>query len=229
MKKPPQLTPRLEAVARLIPDCRTFADIGTDHAYLPVWLCMQGVCKNAIASDINKGPLERAKTTVDEYGLNDKISLRLGGGLDTLEPGEADAVSIAGMGGLMIADILNSGRDKLTKATQIVIQPMSSIPELRGILLRSGWEITGELLAKEDKKLYHIMSAAPSDTASEPNALDIYIGRALIEAKPPHFGEYIQNERNKLNAVIKGLKAAKNENPEKLNTALALLEELDRI
>lgn len=226
MKKSPQLTPRLETVASLVPSVSLFADIGTDHAYLPVKLCLDGVCETAVASDISEGPLQRAGATVSEYGLNNRISLRLGGGLDTLDEGEADAVSIAGMGGLMIADILISGRSKLKNAKQIVIQPMSSVPEMRKLLLENGFEITAERLSKEDEKLYHIMTVMPSEKTAEPTISDVYIGKRLIEAMPEHFEEYTEREKRRYLAVADGLKNAKNADTEKLSTALAILKEL---
>ena len=230
MKRKPQLTPRLKAVAELIPPCRVFADIGTDHAYLPVYLCVDGICEKAIASDINEGPLERAGATVSEYGLNDKISLRLGGGLDTLEKDEADAVSIAGMGGLMIADILNSGKDKLKNAKQIVIQPMSSVPELRSLLFKNGFKIDAEYLSKEDKKLYHIMTVSLSDAeTTAPSAFDLYIGKALVDTKPEYFDEYIKRKKTKLEAIINGMKDAKNKNSEKLEIAVSILDSLNKL
>lgn len=225
------LTPRLAAVAELIPSCKVFADIGTDHAYLPVFLCSDGICERAIASDVNSGPLLRAQSTVKEYKMEDRISLRLGNGLSSLEPCEVDAVSVAGMGGLLIADILNSGKDKLTAAKKIVIQPMSSLPELRMLLFKNGFHIDAECLSKEDEKLYHILSVslAKNDLSTPPSALELYIGKALIEKKGKHFDEYINKKKSKLEAVIDGLQAAKNKDIKKLDIAVSVLEQINKL
>jgi tRNA (adenine22-N1)-methyltransferase len=102
----PILTPRLQQIADRIQPCACVADIGTDHAYLPVFLCMTQKAEKAIASDIRKGPLARAEATILRYGMQNRVETRLGGGADTLQVGEADCIVIAGMGGLMIAEIL---------------------------------------------------------------------------------------------------------------------------
>ena len=109
----PTLTPRLYTISNQIDKCKCFADIGTDHAYLPVFMCMTGKCERAIASDINEGPLKRAQNTVRQFGQEEKIQLRLGAGLDTLEENEADVIAIAGMGGIEISNILKIGKNKI--------------------------------------------------------------------------------------------------------------------
>ena len=101
-----ELTPRLAAVAALVPACHCMADIGTDHAYVPMNLVKKHRAAHAVASDIHKGPLEIARKHIGENGLSRWIETRLGGGLETLQPGECEGVVIAGMGGLMICDIL---------------------------------------------------------------------------------------------------------------------------
>lgn len=208
-KYAPVLTPRLAAVAEFIPPCCCFADIGTDHAYLPVYLCMKKRCERAIASDINKGPLERAEKTISEYGLKKMISLRLGGGFDTLESGEAEAFSIAGMGGLVIAKILEDGRDKLTPDCTVVLQPMTAVPELREYLYKSGWTIIDESLAREDEKIYNIIAVKlGEDKSNPPTEAEMFIGRELINKRPPHFEEYLERRIKKLENMVVGLSSS---------------------
>lgn len=231
---PPALTPRLNAVAKEIYSCKCFSDIGTDHAYLPVYMCMTNKCETAIASDINKGPLMRAKGTVSAYGLTDRIVLRLGGGLDTLEENEADAVSIAGMGGLLIAKILDNGLSKLTSAKKIVLQPMSSIPELRSFLYKNGWKITRETLAKEDEKIYTIMTVEIPDNDNKstytPSNTELYIGKYLIENKPEFFNEYITKKTYKLRKMIYELKNSQSDiSAKKLKLSEEILNKLEKI
>ncbi len=205
-KNAPQLTPRLAAASELIPQCDCFADIGTDHAYLPVYLCMKNRCSFAVASDIKRGPLERAEKTVKGYQLEDRISLRLGGGVETLEVGEADAISIAGMGGLIIAQILESGRDKIKEDCTVVLQPMTAAPELREYLYKNGWTVMAETLAKEDEKIYNILSVKKAEDKGEPlTETELYLGRELICHRPPHFAEYLERRIKKLENMIRGL------------------------
>lgn len=166
---PPVLSPRLAEAARLVGKCNCFADIGTDHAYLPIYLLMTGACRTAVASDIGEGPLKRAFAAAQKY--NQTVSLRLGSGLSTLERDEADAVVIAGMGGLLIADILKNGADKLGAAKKIVLQPMTAVPELRKFLADYGWRIESESIVKEGEKLYILMSVKmppPDSSFCEP-------------------------------------------------------------
>ncbi len=226
--KLPALTPRLDTIARLIPNCRCFADIGTDHAYLPVFMCMSGIADTAIASDIKKGPLLRAEKTVSDFNLNDKICLRLGAGVDTLEKDEADTVAIAGMGGLVIAEILRAGIDKLTSLKALILQPMTADSELREFLINNGWTIKEEHLAKEDDKIYNILSVVWSGKNESYSPLELYLGKQLIENKPEHFNEYLLKRTKKLNNMVDGLKASKSaESKKKLFECMTLLKEIE--
>ena len=101
-----KLTNRLQAAADLVPVCESMADIGTDHGYLPIYLVQEGRARRAIACDVNDGPLTRAREDVNSSGLSRQIGLRLGGGLAPLGKGEVDGVTICGMGGLLMRDIL---------------------------------------------------------------------------------------------------------------------------
>lgn len=230
--KPPVLTPRLSVVASLVKPCNCFADIGTDHAYLPAFLCMKGVCNTAIASDIEKGPLARAEKTLNQYGLADKIELRLGAGLDTLNPAEADTIAISGMGGIVISNILQSGRDKLTESTRLILQPMTSIPELREFLWENGWGICLELLAKEDEKIYNIImvSLTRSDNVPKPTPVQLYLGRHIIENKPEYYEEYLNHHKGKIEKMIRGLEASQSEaSKNKLEYCKSLLKEIEKL
>ena len=101
-----ELSPRLRSVAGLVPPGARFADVGTDHAYLPVWLLQQGIIEHALVSDLRPGPLDRARSTAARYGLAERMEFRLCDGLSGIAPAEADTIAIAGMGGETIAAIL---------------------------------------------------------------------------------------------------------------------------
>ena len=150
------LTPRLETVAQLVPPGARFADIGTDHAYLPVKLLLDGVIDRAIAADLREGPLSRARETARQYGVEDKVSFRLCDGLSGIECGEADAIAISGMGGETIAAILAAAPWTKEHKT-LLLQPMTSFHDLRGWLQRSGYEICREHIAREGNRLYSVM------------------------------------------------------------------------
>ncbi len=227
---PPKLTPRLKEIASLIPKGSLVADIGTDHAYLPIWLSMNGYCKSIIASDIKIGPVHRAEEMVGRYGQMDKISVRLGAGLDTLSKGEVNCIVIAGMGGLIIADILKDGSDIIRYDDTLILQPMTAAEELREFLINNGFSIEDERLAKEDKKIYHIIKATKKESRIEYDAFDYYIGKLLITNNPPHTKEYLEKEKRKLEKMLRGLKiSASQEATEKIDLNCGYLNKIDDI
>lgn len=150
-----ELTPRLYAIAAQVPQGARLADVGTDHGYLPVWLLLHGRIETAIASDLRKGPLDRARETAQQYGQDKNMSFRLCNGLTDIAADEVDTVVIAGMGGETIAAILAAapwtGRDKL-----MFLQPMTGMPQLRQWLQRHGYAILEEQIVQEGKRLYSI-------------------------------------------------------------------------
>ena len=138
-----ELTPRLGAIAQQVPLGARLADVGTDHGYLPVWLLLNGRIKGAVAADLRKGPLERARETAQLYGQSVAISFRLCDGLTDIISDEVDTVVIAGMGGETIIDILKAApwtrQEKL-----LLLQPMTGIPNLRRWLQNNGYAILDE-------------------------------------------------------------------------------------
>lgn len=161
-----QLSKRLRAVADLVPGGTVLADVGTDHAYIPIALVEEGKIPRALAMDINQGPLTRAEENIKAHGLEEKIETRLSDGLEKMKKGEADTVLIAGMGGLLTVRILSSKREVLGGAT-LVLQPQSDLPSVRGWLAEEGYAITAEDLVLEDGKYYQMMRAQKCGEMSE--------------------------------------------------------------
>lgn len=156
MKKT-KLTRRLTAAFMLVRQGRTVADIGTDHAYLPIALVKEGVCTKAYASDIGKGPLERAKENILEAGLDDSVETVLTDGAAYFD-GIADEFIIAGMGGELIYRIISDAPFLKNKDIHMVLQPMTKVPFLRRALAEDGFYTEREKLVKEDGKIYTVMS-----------------------------------------------------------------------
>lgn len=148
------LSPRLRMAASLVPPGARLADIGTDHGYLPAALILEGAIPSAIAADLRPGPLARARETAVRYGLEDRLTLRLCDGLSGIGPEEADAVVIAGMGGETIAAILEAAPWVRERNIPVIVQPMSSMPDLRAWLGRNGYCIETEKLCREGETLY---------------------------------------------------------------------------
>ena len=140
----PELSPRLRMVGELVPAGARLADVGTDHAYLPAALLLEGKIPWAVAADLRRGPLDRARATAREYGLTGNVAFRLCDGLSGICPGEVDAVAIAGMGGETIAAILSAALWVRERGVPLILQPMSSFPDLRGWLQANGFSIEEE-------------------------------------------------------------------------------------
>lgn len=165
MKTPvPKLSARLLAAAMLVKSGRIAADIGTDHAYLPVYLVLNGISPSAIASDLRQGPLNHAKRTIERFNVSQHIRLLLSDGLSAFSPNDAEEFLFCGMGGELIADILQHTGWIKNKRYGLVLQPMSAIAELRQWLFENGFKIQEESLAAEKKHIYYIMRAAAGKT-----------------------------------------------------------------
>jgi len=208
MKRTLTLTPRLQKIADLVPPGARFADIGTDHAYLPVWLLRQGRLEHAIASDINNGPLERARLTAEEYGCTRQMSFRLGAGLDQVQPGEADTVAIAGMGGETIAEILSAAAWLKEQPSLLLLQPMSAQENLRRYLWHNGYLIQQEYLVGEGRKIYLILQAVPGEVALPGRDAEYWLGRPDTWAPSPLWDAYLSGEEARLRRAVEGLARA---------------------
>ena len=208
MKQHLELTARLQAVAELVPPNAALADIGTDHAYLPTWLLLRGSVRRAIAADINRGPLDRAKSTACQYGCADRMDFRLCDGLAQIGPEEADTIVIAGMGGETIAGILQAAPWTKDARYTLILQPMSAQNDLRRWLSHQGYGIEKEVLVREGDKLYNIIAARfgnpqPMTLAEE------WAGRQSREEAQPLRGEYLSSLLEKTRRSMEGISRGK--------------------
>lgn len=195
------MTPRLLAIAQSVPLGARLADVGTDHGYIPIYLCMQGKIKEALAMDLRQGPLSRAEENICRYGLEDQIKTRLSDGLQALAPGEADTAVIAGMGGLLIAEILEAAKFSLDC---YILQPMTATAELRQYLAENGYKIFHEVLAKEEEKIYTIMSVRRG-TMQVTDPVYYQVGQCLMESQDPLTPDLIALLLNKYQTALEGL------------------------
>lgn len=150
------ISERLKCVASLVNKGARVADIGTDHAYLPIYLVQNGISNKVYACDVRKEPLRRAKLHIDEYGLSDKITTQLCDGLKGINKGDVDTVTICGMGGKLMKNIIKAGIDKLGDNTQLVLSAQSELRDFRKYLLETGIDIKSEHMLLEDGKYYFI-------------------------------------------------------------------------
>lgn len=154
----------------------SLADIGTDHGYLPAWLVKGGKCKSAVAADLRKSPLENAAETLRIYGVEDKVSLRLSDGLDCILPDEADDIVFAGMGGTLIAQLMERTDWLKDKSKRLIIQPMTHSENVREYLIKNGFEILFEDACRDDGRDYICLCAEFREKVQTKDGLYYYIG-----------------------------------------------------
>lgn len=182
---------RLNRLAGLVTEGNRLADVGTDHGYVPITLCLEGKIPSAIAMDINRGPLERAQAHIVEAGLCDRIETRCSDGLAKLKGGEADTVLIAGMGGRLVARILTDGAEALQGVGELILQPQSDIALVRGWLGRNGWRITLEDILGEDGKYYPLFRAEPGEEEEALTREELSFGRLSLQRSPEVLAAYL--------------------------------------
>lgn len=166
-----QLSKRLQTVANYVKEGSKVADIGSDHALLPVYLVQSKKISFAVAGEVNEGPLKAATLQVKQAGLEQQISTRKGDGLAVIEPLEVNTVTICGMGGALMRDILESGKQngKLEGVNQLVLQPNVGEDAVRYWLAENSFVIVAETILEEDGKLYEVIHAQKYDQADNLN------------------------------------------------------------
>ena len=190
-----ELSKRLLTVASMVENDSVVADIGTDHAYIPIYLVEQGVCKKAIAMDVNPGPLERAREHILASGLSEQIVTRLSDGLAKLSENEADTYVIAGMGGPLMVSILARRMDLLQKGKTLVLQPQSEIGEVREFLIHNHYKIIREEMFYDMEKTYVAMKAIKSKESITYTKTQYIFGKLLLENLNPVLFEYLQKQK----------------------------------
>lgn len=210
------LTPRLAAIAGQVACGAHLADIGTDHAHLPIWLLQQGRIASAVASDIREGPLARARENAARHGCLHRVSLRLGAGLAQVRPEECDTISIAGMGGETIAQILQDAAWTARGDHVLLLQPMTMAAELRQWLWRSGYAIEGESLCREDRRRYVVLRARGGAEQKEIPLGACCLSPALLRAAGA--ADYLAYVLRREQRALDGLRQARDADAARLAT-----------
>ncbi|MBW9152166.1 class I SAM-dependent methyltransferase [Clostridium estertheticum] len=200
-----ELSIRLKCIVSMIKKCDSVIDVGTDHGYVPIYLVQNGITKKAIASDINRGPVEKAKKNITRNNATNEINCRLGSGLSTVKEGEVQVAIIAGMGGNLIRDILETDLGIVKKLKYMVLQPVQNAEVLREYLYKTGYEFIDEEICYDDGKFYEIIKVRYD---SKPKVLDnIYyeISKILLDKKHLVMKEFIEYKLHKYSKVYDGL------------------------
>ena len=217
---------RIQKLIELAGTCRVLGDVGTDHALVPIHMIKNGLCEQAIASDINKGPLRKASDNIRRASLRGKVDLRLGEGLEAYRPGECDVFVIAGMGGNLIADILEQTPDVARAADKLILQPNTCRAELRHYLNQNGFAILDENCIAEKRHVYVFLTV--KYTGQPPLALSpVDLEMGYILQNKPEGAVYFRALRDKMHRKKVGMEHSYNtplEEMEAVNELIAALE-----
>ncbi len=198
------LSDRLKAVAEMITPGLPVADIGCDHAYLPIHLVRENVSPYVIACDINAGPIIRAQENIEDVDLSENIEVRQGDGLSVITPGEVKCVVLAGMGGKLMIRILTEGEEVLADVSEIILEPQSDVSLVRHFLQDNGWRIISEDMVNEDDKFYPIIKAVPG-TMNWDKEIYFRYGKILLREENPVLHEFLVIEKNYCSELLKQL------------------------
>jgi tRNA (adenine22-N1)-methyltransferase len=208
-----ELKGRLKLIAGKVQVCGTLCDIGTDHAYIPIYLVLNNKCKRAVATDLRKGPLMIAKENIKAFGLENFIETRLGYGLETIMDIDPDTIIIAGMGGTLICEILTKGIVTARNASRLVLQPMNAIEAVRKWLYYNGFEVIDEELANEGEKIYNVIVAKWNGRKREVKDIYYHIGEKLIEKQDPLLVNLVNKRVMQLEKIIQDLNMSGKKGP----------------
>ncbi len=225
-EKLPKLTSRLNLIAKKVRIGKSICDIGTDHCYLPIYLVLKGKIPNAIASDINEGPLKKAKSSIIDYNCENKISLILSDGFNNINENLVEDVIICGMGGELIAEIISKAPFLKSGDRQLFLQPMTKAQELKKYLFENGFEILDEEVAKEGKKLYVVMTVKAGKTTKYKES-ELIFSKKLLKRNTQLEKQYLEKLILKYEKSIKGMK--KGNAKEKLQKTNDLLISLKKM
>lgn len=202
-----QLSMRLQRVASYVPKDAVLADIGSDHAYLPLYLYQKGTIQKAIAGEVVRGPYEAAKRNVTAHRATDAITVRLANGLQAIVVEDrVTTVTIAGMGGRLITTILEEGMDQLLTVERLILQPNIHSEPIRQWAMENGWYIVAEEILKEDGHIYEIIVLERGEEMYSP--LQLLVGPYLLQQKSEVFCEKWQEECESWKRVLQSLQQA---------------------
>lgn len=200
------LSQRLQAVAKLVPDQARLADIGSDHAYLPANLLLNHRIVYAVAGEVAKGPFENEQSEINKLGLGQQLQARLADGLDAVkDDDQIDTVTIAGMGGSLITQILERGQAHLSSVRRLILQPNVGENRVREWLCQHRWQIMHEELVAEDGHSYEIIMAEPSVCPVFYNQRELLFGPLLLEQAGSVFHAKWAAEAQRLQKVINNI------------------------
>lgn len=209
--------------------CNCIADIGTDHGYIPIELIKNGICKKVIASDINPGPVKKARMNIEKEKLQNDIECRQGSGLRILRMYEADGVIISGMGGNLIRDIISEDEDIFKTFKFAVLQPVQNPEAVRKFIYEQGYQILHEDLCIDENKFYEIIKVRYDCKTSVMDGIYYEVSSNLIAENHPMIKDYIDYKiecYSKISETIKSKSYYSVLRKNELNSKVMKLKEL---
>ncbi|MBQ2120494.1 MAG: SAM-dependent methyltransferase [Peptococcaceae bacterium] len=197
-----KLSQRLQAIADFVPQGARVADVGTDHGFLPCYLAQNNQAVKVYACDINAQPLALAQKNVADYNVGEIVSTRLGNGLAVIEPGEVDVVTIAGMGGSLMIEILDAAPLVVDKLNRIILQPNVGAEAVRIWAEKNRWHIVEEQLVRENDRFSVIIAMEPGRSLNSMTPVELFLGPELLKQQHPLLGLYISEEYDKAQMVL---------------------------
>ncbi|WP_368488482.1 tRNA (adenine(22)-N(1))-methyltransferase TrmK [Clostridium sp. BJN0013] len=197
-----EISLRLKTLLNMVDNCQCIADIGTDHGYVPIYLVKNRICRRAIASDINRGPIKKAEFNIKLHKLEHEIDCRLGRGLSTISPGEAEEIVIAGMGGNLIKDIIEEDLEVFKGAKSLILQPMQHSQVLRKYIYTNGFKILDEELCIDENKFYEIIKVKYDENIKHVDSIFYEVGEVLIKKKHSLILKFLKNKIHNYNKII---------------------------
>lgn len=228
-----KLTPRLKTISDEIEKGETMADIGTDHGFLPVYLWESGICPKVIMADISRGSLSKAEDNCRRLHPCADFDLRLGSGLEVLESGEVDVVAVAGMGGILMTEILGADIQKAHSFKKLVLQPRNRIGYLRWWLYNNGFSIVNEKLVREGKFICEVLTAVPREVAVPgdlgPDDIEYEFPHKLVDFRNELTEEYLERKLNLEKQILSSMGKGRFEETEKLRRQNYRVEYLENL
>ncbi|MBJ9977679.1 tRNA (adenine(22)-N(1))-methyltransferase TrmK [Pseudomonas sp. S75] len=223
------LSQRLEHVAAQVRPGARLADIGSDHGYLPVALALRGKLEAAVIGEVAVTPFESARRNVRRNYLSERITVRLADGLEAIEPSDRiDTVSLCGMGGETIVQILDRGVERLQGRPRLVLQPNGGEPALRRWLMEHGYRIVAEQVVRENRFDYEIIVAAPGEPAHY-SGEELLFGPLLMREKSPAFLDKWQRMRRQRQMALANFARARDVPQAKAQLFAQHLDWIDRL
>ncbi len=200
-----ELSTRLAAIANFVPKGSHVIDVGTDHAYIPIFLVQTGRALSCLATDINEGPLEKAQKNLKMHHIQN-VELVRTNGVEGIEPNKGNVLMISGMGGYLIIDILKRGDELVHHMKRLILQPQQDIGEVRKYLHQIGFKIVDEAFVKDDEKYYTVIVAEPGSEKPYEKAYEYLYGKCLIQKQSEVFKEWLNMKLLKQQGIYKALR-----------------------